>query len=126
MITITGGQFQYPDSSPIVGGTVLFELSEDDQELVTEAGGWVCANVPIKFMLDDSGNVPAGSKIWSNAELRSSAYDSKTQQGTYYIVRVFDVNGLPVSGFPVIWIFTNATGDTQDLSAMINQVSSVL
>jgi|GEM_PF-2206444 hypothetical protein len=35
MITITNGRFQYPDGSPIAGGTVLFELSEDDQELVT-------------------------------------------------------------------------------------------
>jgi hypothetical protein len=125
MITITG-QFQYPDGSPIVGGTVLFELSEDDQELVTEDGGWVCANVPIKFTLDSSGSVPAGSQIWSNAELRSGAYDEETQQGTYYIVKAFDANGQPVSGFPVIWIFTNATGATQDLSAMVNEVSSVL
>jgi len=89
------------------------------------AGGWVCANVPIKFTLDSSGNVPSGSKIWSNAELVQGPFDKVMQRGTYYTVKVFDANGLPVSGFPVVWIFTNLTGDIQDLSGMVNQVSSV-
>jgi hypothetical protein len=126
MIMIANGKFQYPNGSPIVGGTVLFELSEDDQELVTEGGGWICANVLIKFTLDSNGNVPAGSQIWANAELRSGAYNEETGTGTYYTVKVFDMNGQPISGFPVIWIFTNSTGDTQDLSAMVNEVSSIL
>lgn len=118
MITITGGAFQTPGGAPAAGGTLLMQLSRDNQ--LTAAAymdnGYqqanVCAGIPLTITLDENGNVPADTEIWSNAEL---------WQPSYYLVRVFTADGAPINRYSVSWIFTTLSGGTQDLGKMVNQ-----
>ena len=105
MIVIFGGNFQYPNGQPVAMGTLVLELSSDSTAIVTALDDTVVAAVPVKITLDSSGNA-SSTYIWSNAELSVP---------TYYIVRVYDVNGVPVLKTPLVWVFTTESGDTVNL-----------
>jgi hypothetical protein len=102
MITITGGNFQYPNGQSIANGTLTLELSSDSTAPVTAPDGTIVAAIPIQITLDVSGNVYP-TYIWSNAELSVP---------TYYTARVYDVDGIPVLKTPIIWVFTTESGGT--------------
>ena len=63
---------------------------------MTTPNGTVYAGPRIKIALDASGNCPS-TAIWSNAELSVS---------TYYVVNLFDEDGVPVLEAPLTWVFT--------------------
>ena len=106
MITVFGGAFQNSHGAPLASGTIQFSLSADSQY----SDGYIAAGVPAVFTLDSNGNLP-NTLIWSNAELNSVGQN-------YYIVTLYDSNETEVLRSPLKWIFTNLSGDTQDLGQM--------
>jgi hypothetical protein len=96
MIVISGGNFQNAEGAPLANGTLVLKLSWDSTESVTTPNGTIYAGPRIAIPLDSSGNCPS-TAIWSNAELNLS---------TYYLVNLYDSNGVPVLEAQLTWIFT--------------------
>jgi len=111
MIGIFGGGFQFPNGAVVASGTLTLQLSWDSPEAVTTPGGIVVSAERISYTLDLTGNLPL-TYIWSNAELSVP---------TYYIVNLYDKNGVPVFKAPFIWVFTTPTGGTIDIGTPPNQ-----
>lgn len=106
------GNFQYPDGTPLANGKLELRLSWDATQQVSP--GTVFAGAPIIITLDANGNAPKTS-IWSNAEL--------VPAGTYYIAKLYDINGIPVLKAPLTWQFTQPTGANVNLSSMVSLTS---
>jgi len=63
--TITGGGYQYPNGTTCSGCTLTLQLTVD----ATVSGTGQIVPKQISYILDGSGNVPAGSTIWGNDQL---------------------------------------------------------
>jgi len=111
MIGIYGGNFQFFNGAVVANGTLTLQLSWDSSESVTTPGGIVVSAERVSYTLDLTGNLPL-TQIWSNAELSVP---------TYYVVNVYDKNGVPVFKAPFIWVFLVTTGGTVDIGTLPNQ-----
>jgi hypothetical protein len=92
-MTTLEGNFQFPNGAPVANGTVTLLLSWDSSESITSPDGVVVASELMSFALDENGSIVPAS-IWGNTELSGS---------TYYIVNVYDQNGVPVLKAPLTW-----------------------
>src|SRR5882672_3455152 len=92
LITIFGGAFQTSAGEVMSNGTLLFELSHDEQETGTTPPGQVVSGLKVRVSLDSKGNVPLADNIqlWSNSELLPS--------GSFYILRGWDETGTDAYG----------------------------
>jgi hypothetical protein len=114
-ITITNGAFQDAQGNKLALGKIVLQLSND--AVATAVNQQVTANVPIVITLDSGGNIPASTKIWSNAEL--------TPVGTSYTVTAFTASGAQAWLTAQNWVFTQAGGSTVDVGTLIPVGSSV-
>jgi hypothetical protein len=88
--------FQDPQGTVLAAGFLTFDLSAPSQ--IVGSGGQV-APTRVFVSLTSAGQVPGGSVMWANDQL--------TPTGTIYYVRMFNSNGLLVSG-PLFWSITGS------------------
>jgi len=74
--------FQNPDGTPVSNGYVIATLSED---AVSSDGSQVTAGLKVRGQLNNSGSTVAFN-LWSSDQL--------TPSGTFYDLKVYDVNGV--------------------------------
>jgi hypothetical protein len=86
---IIGGGFQDAAGNPLANGTLIFELSQDEQ---SPTPGQIGASRKVTVTLDSTGNVPASPAvyIWAN--------DSLNPLNSYYRVTAYTALGQPVWG----------------------------
>ena len=113
MITLTNGHVQNAASIFVPYGSISFALNVD-ATVVLSPGGFVCADIPVVFQLDGSGNLIQPCKIFSNEELNPQ---NSVGLGTYYLVTVRDQNGASLSE-PMAWQFNQIANSTVDISTM--------
>lgn len=107
MITIFGGSFQDIDGTVVANGTLVLQLNSDGLYIPSSVpSGQICA-VPFSITLDDTGNVPNGTPIISNAEI--------IPNDTFYFAKLYDSKGELVWQTPQIWTFDQATGSDVNL-----------
>lgn len=81
ILKVITGTWVYSDGTPVAGGRLFFKLSQDAAALGTSQ----IAPQLISFTLDNTGSIPANSKIYFNDEL--------TPVGTTYTVSVVEHGG---------------------------------
>jgi hypothetical protein len=64
-VIITGGGFQDSEGNALAGGTLYLKLNHDAFSDSTQTT-LICAGKEVSYILDSSGNVPAGSTAWPN------------------------------------------------------------
>jgi hypothetical protein len=86
---IIGGGFQDAAGNPLANGTLIFELSQDEQ---SPTPGQIGASRKVTVTLDSTGNIPASPAvyIWAN--------DSLNPLNSYYRVTAYTALGQPVWG----------------------------
>jgi hypothetical protein len=86
---IIGGSFQDAAGNPLANGTLVFELSQDEQ---SPTPGQVGASRKIQVSLDSSGNVPSSPPVyvWAN--------DSLNPLNSFYRVTAYSAIGQPIWG----------------------------
>jgi hypothetical protein len=86
---IIGGAFQDASGNPLANGTLVFELSQDEQ---SPTPGQIGASRKVTVTLDSTGNVPATPPVfvWAN--------DSLNPLNSYYRVTAYSSVGQPVWG----------------------------
>lgn len=86
---IIGGGFQDAAGNPLANGTLIFELSQDEQ---SPAPGQIGAGRKIEVNLDSTGNVPSSPAVyvWAN--------DSLNPLNSFYRVTAYAANGQTVWG----------------------------
>jgi hypothetical protein len=114
VITLTGGHIQDAGGIGIPNGSIALQLNVDATIIATPFGFVASAN-PVVFQFDSTGNLVQPVKIWSNEELNPQ---NEIGLGTYYMVTLYDANGARVNQVPMWWQFTEANGDTVDISAL--------
>lgn len=98
--------FTDAQGNPMASGYLVFNLSGPANLI---AGGQIAPVPPIRINLGVAGTVVPGQSIEANDEMQPT--------GTFYIVRLFNVNNVVVRG-PENWILSG--GAPIDLSGMIN------
>lgn len=88
--------FQDPTGTCLANGLIIFDLSAPAKVI---AGGQV-APVRASVTFDANGKIPANVLLYGNDQLQPT--------GTFYTVRIFNSNGLLVSG-PLIWVISGAS-----------------
>ncbi len=93
---LTGGAFQSLNGTALSLGYLVFTLSHDSNISVlgSPTGQQVVSGSSVKIFLDMNGNVQNQS-IWANSVL--------TPAGSFYLVRLFNSNGLAVWATPQNW-----------------------
>lgn len=114
MITLTGGNIQSCGGIGIPDGSIVMQLNVDATIIATPFG-FVAAARPVTFQFDSTGNLVQPCKIWSNKELNPQ---NQIGLGTYYLVTLYNANGARVNQSPMWWQFTEANGDTVDISQL--------
>lgn len=86
--TITSSQaFTDVNNNVLANGTIVFKLANSD---LIVGGPQIVQGLTYTITLNSSGLVPAATTIW--------ATDQMTSTGNYYIVNIFNSNGLLVRG----------------------------
>ena len=93
--TISGGAYQDMTGLPLKNGSLLFELSHDEQETSTTPHGQVVGGLKRTIFLDNNGNVATGSQLWAN--------DVMSPANSYYIVKAFRQDGTLALKSPQYW-----------------------
>ena len=78
--------FSTSNGTPLALGYLIVELSND----ALAPSGQICAGRDVRIPLDSSGNIPAGTTIWSIAALNPATGN--------YLVRAFAASGQLVLG----------------------------
>lgn len=81
--TLTGGPFQKPDGTPIAHGTLLLELSHDENYVTGK--NQIVAGLKFTVPLDANGYVLGTPTIWPNSAI--------TPANSTYTLKVFDQTG---------------------------------
>lgn len=83
---VISGTWTYANGIPIAGGTVVLKLGSPDTELTmfTTNTQQIASSI-VQFKLDNTGSLPAGTKIWFNDEI--------VNPNTFYIVAVSPSGG---------------------------------
>lgn len=90
--------FQDPQGNCLASGVITFDLNTNAKVI---AGGQV-APLHVSVTLTSAGVIPGGTVLYGNDQLQPA--------GTYYNVRIYNSNGLLVSGsFPLIWVISGAS-----------------
>jgi hypothetical protein len=106
--TITSSvAFTDPSNAVLANGSIIFQLSAGAN--VIGGGQIVPAAIPIT--LTASGLIPGSTTLWANDQLQPT--------GTYYIVRVYNSNGLLVRG-PENWILSGTSPIDLALETNVN------
>jgi len=94
---LVGGAFQDSLGSPISFGYLIFTLYSDSNVAVLggPTGQQIVAGSSVKVFLDANGNVQNNQSIWANSVLNPS--------GSFYLVRLFNSNGLEVWSSQKSW-----------------------
>ena len=121
-ITLTSGNIQDPSGKIVAGGSMELQLNTD-ATIIASPGGQVMSSIPVMLNFDSTGNLAAGSQIWSNAELNPQNSDGL---GTWYYVTFFDPNGARINRDPFIWQFPQAANATVPITSMVAQAASVI
>ena len=114
MITIEGGNIQDAGGIGIPNGSITLQLNVD-ATIIADPFGFVVAAKPVTFQFDSTGNLVQPAQIWSNKELNPQ---NDVGLGTYYRVTLYNANGARMNQTPMWWQFTEADGDTVDISAL--------
>lgn len=88
--------FQFPAGTCNSNGSIIFTLNTQARVI---AGGQVVPTT-VSVTLDSTGNIPASTSLYANDQLQP--------KGTFYNVRIYNSNGLLVSG-PLIWVIAGAS-----------------
>lgn len=87
--------FQDPQGNVLANGTLILQLN-----LLANAAGGQVEPVPVVIPLDATGKITGQPvNLWANDQL--------TPSGTFYVMRLFNSNGLQVAG-PVNWTISGA------------------
>jgi hypothetical protein len=109
-LQLKGGNFQNGSGTAAAGGSLLFQLSHDEQ--YTTGPSQVVAGQKFTVTLDGSGNIPISPafKVYSN--------DTLLPSGSFYYVRLFDSSGGEVWAAPQFWALT-ASPNPLDVGSII-------
>jgi hypothetical protein len=105
MITLEYGHVQNASNLAVPNGSIVFQLNVD-AEVTASPYGQVSSGVPITFQFDSTGNLQAGAKLYSNAELNPQ---NSLGLGTYYLVTFYDQNGAILNQEPLAWQFISVS-----------------
>jgi hypothetical protein len=94
---LTGGSFQDSLGQSINFGYLIFKLYSDSSVSVLggPTGQQIASGISVKIFLDANGNVQQNQSIWANSVLNPT--------GSFYLVRLFNSNGLEVWSTPQTW-----------------------
>ena len=95
---LVGGGFQNSLGSPVSFGYLLFTLYSDSSVAVLggPTGQQIIAGQSVRISLDANGNVQKNQSIWANSVLNPP--------GSFYLVILFNSNGLEVWSSQQTWI----------------------
>ena len=107
---LKGGSFQDASGQPISFGYLRFILYADSNVSVLggPTGQQIIAGQSIRISLDANGNVQKNQSIWANSVLNPP--------GSFYLVILFNSNGLEVWSSQQTWVLNYQT--TIDLGTL--------
>jgi hypothetical protein len=85
------------NNNAVANGSIVFTISSGANVI---GGGQIVQGLTYSVVLDGTGNIPSGKSLWGNDQLQPT--------GTYYIVNIYNSNGLKVRG-PENWIISGAS-----------------